>query len=451
MKTKLFSLLLTLVASVGTLFANGTQIGDLYYNLNNENQTAEVTYMDLNDNYPGLSSLEVPENVTCEGTKYIVSGIGEQAFFRCADLRDVSIPNSVTHIGTTAFSGCCRLKSIDVPNSVTSLSPGVFSGCDSLTAVTLGDGITTIEETSFAFCRKLVTIKLPNGLTNIEREAFRYCSSLKSIIIPNTVSSIGYRAFQFSGLRNVDIPDNVISIAADAFELVMNINYTGSATGSPWGAKCMNGYWESYLLYKDASMNLLMACSPDAIGEISIPQSVKGINGYAFFNCANLTNITIPESIEFIGYSAFKGCTGLTCITIPNSIKSIEEEMFYDCTNLINVTIGSGVQFIQNLVFARCESLKTIYNYSVTPQPINDKQFKGWDITGCTLYVPEQSISLYRYAEGWKHCKSIIGIKMDDVESPITDSIPHSKILKNGQLIILRDGKTYTVQGQEVR
>ena len=44
MKQKLFTLLLAVAASVGTMFADGTKIGDLYYNLNATNKTAEVTY-----------------------------------------------------------------------------------------------------------------------------------------------------------------------------------------------------------------------------------------------------------------------------------------------------------------------------------------------------------------------------------------------------------------------
>jgi hypothetical protein len=45
---------------------------------------------------------------------------------------------------------------------------------------------------------------------------------------------------------------------------------------------------------------------------------------------------------------------------------------------------------------------------------------------------------------------------MQDVESTIenTDSrypITNTKLLRNGQLLILRDGNTYTIMGQEAR
>ena len=50
---KLFTLLLAVAASVGTMLAwdyKYVQIGDLYYNLDATNQTAEVTYKSYNHN-----------------------------------------------------------------------------------------------------------------------------------------------------------------------------------------------------------------------------------------------------------------------------------------------------------------------------------------------------------------------------------------------------------------
>ena len=41
-KKKIFTLLLAVAVSVGTMFAEKVKIGDLYYNLNATNKTAEV-------------------------------------------------------------------------------------------------------------------------------------------------------------------------------------------------------------------------------------------------------------------------------------------------------------------------------------------------------------------------------------------------------------------------
>ena len=44
MKTKLFTLLLTVAASVGTMFASNTQVNGIWYDFDSSNRTATVTY-----------------------------------------------------------------------------------------------------------------------------------------------------------------------------------------------------------------------------------------------------------------------------------------------------------------------------------------------------------------------------------------------------------------------
>ncbi len=98
MKTKILSLFLALAASVGTMFAEEVQIGDLYYYLNATDQTAEVTFelhWDEN-NYKGLTTANIPASVTYNGTTYSVTSIGYSAFGGCSGLTSVTISNSVT-------------------------------------------------------------------------------------------------------------------------------------------------------------------------------------------------------------------------------------------------------------------------------------------------------------------------------------------------------------------
>ena len=48
----------------------------------------------------------IPESVEHQGTTYIVTSIGENAFTYCSGLTSVTIPNSVTSIGEEAFRDC---------------------------------------------------------------------------------------------------------------------------------------------------------------------------------------------------------------------------------------------------------------------------------------------------------------------------------------------------------
>ena len=58
---KIVTLFLALAAGVGTMFADAVKIGDLYYNLDATNKTAELTYQErYSNNYPGLTTADIP-------------------------------------------------------------------------------------------------------------------------------------------------------------------------------------------------------------------------------------------------------------------------------------------------------------------------------------------------------------------------------------------------------
>lgn len=77
---------------------------------------------------------------------------------------------------------------------------------------------TIIGESVFDNWTNLKSIKLPDTLKQIKKNAFNGCTSLENLVIPNNVDVIGENAF-------LDVP---------------HIEYYGSATGAPWGAKSMN-------------------------------------------------------------------------------------------------------------------------------------------------------------------------------------------------------------------
>ena len=206
MKPKLFTLLLAVAASVGTLFAEKVQIGDLYYNLDATYRTAEVTSQ--NSSYPywetTITTASIPASVTYNSVSYSVTSIGERAFYECSGLTSVTIPNSVTSIGNAAFNSCSSLTSVTIPNSVTSIGNAAFALCSSLTSVTIPNSVTSIGNGAFGFCRSLTSVTIPNSVTSIGEGAFAYCSSLTSVTIPNSVTSIGEGAFDgCTGLTSI--------------------------------------------------------------------------------------------------------------------------------------------------------------------------------------------------------------------------------------------------------
>lgn len=143
---------------------------------------------------------------------------------------------------------------------------------------------------------------------------------------------------------------------------------------------------------------------------VVIPNSVTSIERYAFGGCSGLTSVTIPNSVTSIGGNAFWWCTGLTSITIPDSVTNIGDFAFSLCRGIINVTIGSGVTNIGGYAFDGCRELTTMTVdkmntvYYSENNCIIEKSTKRL-ISGCnTSIIPNDvtSIESYAFSERYK-------------------------------------------------
>ncbi|MBR5053829.1 MAG: BspA family leucine-rich repeat surface protein [Bacteroidaceae bacterium] len=83
-------------------------VNGIYYKITGDG-TVSVTYRDANYNcYSG--NVVIPATVKSDGVTYTVTAIEASAFFNCANLTDVTIPETVTQIGFNAFQGCTALE-----------------------------------------------------------------------------------------------------------------------------------------------------------------------------------------------------------------------------------------------------------------------------------------------------------------------------------------------------
>ena len=376
MKTKLFTLLFALVASAGTTFASITQVDGIWYDFDSNTRTATVIY---HDSYECTSAIIIPSSVNYNSTIYRVTRIGEYAFEHCSVSTSVTIPNSVTSIGSDAFYGCTGLTSVHISD--------IAAWC----AISF--------ENSYAnplyYARNLylnetlrTNLVIPNGVTSIGNNAFYGCSSLTSVEIPNSVTSIGNNAFySCSGLTSVTIPNSVTSIGYQAFENVLNIVYSGRATGSPWGAKNINKYVDGYLVYTNETKNVLIACSTSAKGDMIIPNSVTSIRDLAFSYCSGLTSVTIPNSVTSIGKGTVRGCSGLLSVMFGNGINYIGEGIFDNCPNMTSVTINSNS--IVSKTYTSNSNIKDIFGTQVKNYIVGDsvKSIGDWAFSGCDSLI----------------------------------------------------------------
>ena len=202
MKTKLLTLLFGLTISCEIFSA--TKIGELYYNLNATNQTAEVTYQEYNSsskNYQNLTTVNIPSLITYDSVTYKVTSIGGHAFWH-ASLTSITIPNSVTNIGNYAFYYCQSMISCIVPDKIKSIGQYTFAGCSKLQSITFSDSLTYIGNWSFDKCTSLQKITIGNGLETIDSYAFDGCgSSVTQFIVTAAIVPTVYSS-SFGNMRN---------------------------------------------------------------------------------------------------------------------------------------------------------------------------------------------------------------------------------------------------------
>ena len=144
-------------------------------------------------------------------------------------------PSNITQIGDYAFMSNKKLKSIIVPNSVENLGQGIWECCRALTDVRFQtttitkDGKTyegvkfdKIKNFTFWYCTALQTLVLPDGITDIEGAAIgaplQYMFSLIDLKLPNTLVNIGaHFVCCCTSLETLTIPASVASIDGACF------------------------------------------------------------------------------------------------------------------------------------------------------------------------------------------------------------------------------------------
>jgi len=93
----------------------------------------------------------------------------------------VTFPEDLTRIGNNAFWQCTALKEISIPYKVTSIGESAFAWCIGLTTLNIPNGVTTLEKNAFLGCTNISSLTLPISLENIASSAFYSCGNLKAI------------------------------------------------------------------------------------------------------------------------------------------------------------------------------------------------------------------------------------------------------------------------------
>ncbi len=316
--------------------------------------------------------------------------IGERAFEDCASLTSVTLPPKLSALPEALFSRCAKLKSVEIPASVTEIGECAFKDCASLTSAVLPRELETIPKFLFSGCSKLKSVVIPPSVTKIKSAAFKGCSSLKSVEIPGDAADIADDAFDGSPAWQCILEKAVVE-----WQYEVNDDGTVTVTGvrpsdeeSPGrrvmleipaeidghdvveiGASAFERAFED-----DDQPNLVF---------VKVPHGVKRIGYAAFYGLEKLETVEIPDSVVEIGNQAFE-CSSVKFVALPRGLTRVSEALFTDCTSLRSVEIPDGVTVIETAAFYGCSSLE----YVEIPPSVTEIQEGAFSESAMTVQLP---------------------------------------------------------------
>ncbi|WP_041177571.1 leucine-rich repeat domain-containing protein [Brachyspira intermedia] len=150
-----------------------------------------------------------------------IKTIGDKAFSFLSNLKEITIPASVTKIGVEAFRNCDNLVKLNLKNGLEVIDNMAFLQVPFLSEVIIPDSVKTIGDQAFAN-DTIQKLQLSSSLETIGSDAFMNLE-IEELIIPASVKTIGNQAFaySFTALKRViyygDSP-NIINYTGNVFE-----------------------------------------------------------------------------------------------------------------------------------------------------------------------------------------------------------------------------------------
>lgn len=385
----------------------------------------------------GVEELRIPDNLKAVGSYALNSNcikrfIGNHTSTdgKCVIIEDGLMPNygntlTPIHNYMAAFAPS-GVSQYSLPSQVEILGWYVFAWCPELREISFNEGLKVIMGDCFVNDYLDCDIILPSTLEELNPYAFRACMGIKGVF--------GNEKFHTSDHLCLTFEQNAYD----------------------WTESENNGTWINRFFGYD-------------ITDYSIPEGIKGIENYSFDNMPNLKTVTFPSSIAEIGSYAFNHCDNLQAVygecvsedhkaivfgtqfrkliitkgvvsyTVPNGITSIGYGAFEESPELEEVIIPDGVTQLGGYDFGWCKNLKRvvlssqletvklynpflgsnqleeIYFRSYLPPIYTDTQFNESDCSHLTVYVPEETLELYKLS-GWSQfAPYMVGYKYDDI------------------------------------
>ncbi len=178
-------------------------------------------------NYPELTEANIPASVEYKGHTYIVTRIGELAFFCAQKLQRVTMSASIKTIDKYALMNCPQLTEVQIGENVDSILLGAFC-YGKLQQLTIPKNVKYVAP-SVVSGNPIASIDVhPENMnyTSIDGVLFNKNENVlhtfpaaytTEYTIPESVDTIGNCAFASTSIKSVVFPQQLVCIANEAF------------------------------------------------------------------------------------------------------------------------------------------------------------------------------------------------------------------------------------------
>ncbi len=394
----------------------------------------------------GLTSINLPASLATIGKNVfkdcvnlssvtfnanVITEIPDYAFYNTANLTKIDLPTSVTKLGEYAFAKS-GLVAFDIGFNLTEFNGTAFAATPDLVEFTVNvgnhaftfennmllgadgelivylytsipaNGTLTISKDmklapkAFVGVKNIQTVVIEDGITSVPEYAFYEADSIKSVVLPATVTSIGAYAFaECDLLESVSMANTVTTLGTKGVDKDGETTYTGYVFKNTPMLKNIT---------LSTALEEIMPYTFDGSGLASIvlPDSLKMICDYGFFNANKLASVTFGANASYIGKYAFAQCLALPEITITGKDMVVNDyafasvstqiattDKFEPMPNLKTVTLGEGVKFVGIAAF-RGTGVETL-NVGATVE-----------VLGNYLFYKSETIKTVNFAENSK-------------------------------------------------